>query len=694
MSVDRREESAGSEDAEEAGVPGRIAPGTGPARAEPAWAASARPEIPPEATSGSVSGAVPEAVPSRWVESSRRAEAEERPPGDTELISRMRGGDTRAYEELYRRHADAVLRYVRHCCRDEATANDLTDEVFARTLLAVRGGAGPDTAVRVHLLGAVRQVAAAWGRTAGWEQLAEGFAVFAVAADSSGSGDSFESDADVRAMRKAERSTVVRAFRGLPERWQVVLWHTVVEGESPREVAPSLGLTADATAMLAYRAKEGLRQAYLQAHVDRSRTAAGDCARHVDRLGTYARGALRARMDRGLRRHLERCVDCRSAALGTRDVCERLRLLLPVAVVGWGAGVYSGGAAGAAEAAVDGVADTVVGTSVGVSLGTSLGIGVAAPSAVPVEGSAGVMGAVGPVGTDGAAGGGATVFEGLGATAKAGVTAGVMAAAVATALTLALVADGQRSRGPQPESRPSTASVPGAPGGEAADSKAGGSEPLTVMPSQSAGGSTDRTLVRPPGTEPAPAPESGSPSAPGSGPNSVPGPGPSLPGSTSPTGGTPAPTPPASPAPTASTVHRLDRLPRDSSGADRPTVRGGESDRMWQRSDLRVGGRNQGPGVTVAARSTLTIDLDRSCTAFDALVGVDDLTVVPAAVRFSVYGDGVRLWRSGVVRRGDAPVPVHVSLSGRGTLRLVVEPRTPLDAVALADWAQARITCG
>ncbi len=114
---------------------------------------------------------------------------------------------------------------------------------------------------------------------------------------------------------------------------------------------------------------------------------------------------------------------------------------------------------------------------------------------------------------------------------------------------------------------------------------------------------------------------------------------------------------------------------------------------MWPRSGLRIGGRDRGHGVTVRARSTLTVGLGRSCTAFDALVGVDDLTAVPAAVRFSVYGDGVLLWRSDVVRRGDAPVPVHVSLSGRETLRLVVEPRTALDAVALAGWAQARITC-
>ena len=621
--------------------------------------------------------------------------SEEKPPSDTELVSRMRGGDNGAYGELYRRHAHAVRRYARHCCLDPATADDLTDEVFARMLLAVRGGAGPDTAVRTHLLSTVRGVAAVWGRTAGWDLLAEDFAVFAVAAESSGSGDAFESEAHVRAMRKAERSTAVRAFRGLPERWQTVLWHTVVEGESPQKVAPLLGLTADAAAALAQRAREGLQQAYLQEHIHRARTADDDCARHAGRLGTYARGSLRMRTGRGLHRHLERCADCRSVAQGARDVCERLRILLPLAVVGWGAAVYC--AAAPAPAAVSAAAVTAV------SVGRAGAVGHAATE--------GVMDLTGITGMDGLAGNGTATFEGLGATAKSGVTAGVMAAAVATALTLALVSDDQQSRGPRPETRPSAA---GAPGTARTELGAGarGSEPQTVAPTGLPGpanpagparGSAGRTPIMSPGTVRVPGPESGAvlPSVPepgtgfgpGSGPGAAPGDGPSLPGSPPAPGRGAVPASPQAP-PSVSTVHRLDRLSRGASaGTDRPTVRSGGSGWLWQRSRLSIGGRDRGHGVTVHARSSVTVDLNRACTAFDALVGVDDLTVGPATVRFSVYGDGVRLWRSGAVRRGEEPVPVHVSLSGRRTVRLVVEPHTLLDSAALADWAQARISC-
>lgn len=62
-------------------------------------------------------------------------------------------------------------------------------------------------------------------------------------------------------------------------------------------------------------------------------------------------------------------------------------------------------------------------------------------------------------------------------------------------------------------------------------------------------------------------------------------------------------------------------------------------------------------------------------------------------MRFSVYGDGGRLWQSPVMRGGDAAVPVHVPITGQRTIRLVVHPHTPLDSVALGDWARAQISC-
>jgi len=131
----------------------------------------------------------------------------------------MRSGDDTAYEELYRRHADAVRRYARTCCRDAHTADDLTAEVFARMLQAVRGGHGPEHAVRAYLLTTVRRVAANWTKSAKREQLVDDFAVFAaqVARSSEVSDDdTLDLGADVRAMHEAEQSMAMQAFRSLP----------------------------------------------------------------------------------------------------------------------------------------------------------------------------------------------------------------------------------------------------------------------------------------------------------------------------------------------------------------------------------------------------------------------------------------------------------------------------------------------
>lgn len=287
MSGDGRDEPSGNGDATAGGpVPPQV-PSQGGRAGVPPSGHPADDSVPPQRT---------------WREDGVLPPPRELPPSDADLIDRMRSGDDTAYEELFRRHAPAVRRYARTCCRDAHTADDLTAEVFARMLQAVRGGSGPEHAVRAYLLTSVRRVAASWTRSARREQLVDDFAVFA-AQSARGSyvsdDDTLDLGADVRAMHDAERSMAMRAFRSLPERWQAVLWHTEVEDESPSEVATLFGLDANGTRVLASRAREGLRQAYLQAHVSATLTADEECARYADQLGTYARGRLRTRANGG-----------------------------------------------------------------------------------------------------------------------------------------------------------------------------------------------------------------------------------------------------------------------------------------------------------------------------------------------------------------------------------------------------------
>ncbi|MFD5100488.1 sigma-70 family RNA polymerase sigma factor [Streptomyces albidochromogenes] len=578
------------------------------------------------------------------------------PTSDASLVERMRAGDDSAYEELFRRHSDAVRRYARSCCRDAHTADDLTAEVFARTLQAVRGGAGPAHAVRAYLLTTVRRVAAAWTKTARREHLVEDFAVFAAQSARSvdaSDDDTLELGADVRAMHEAEQTLAMQAFRSLPERWQAVLWHTTVEEESPSEVAPLFGLTANATAVLASRAREGLKQAYLQAHVSTALTAGGDCARYADRLGAYARGGLRTRAERGLRKHLEECAQCRVAAGELSDVNAGIPALLPVAVIGWfaagyavkAAGLVAGGAAGAVGAA---------------------GAGAAAAAAGGGSGAAG-----------GAAG--AAAGEAVGAPVKVAIGAAV-AVAVTAGVVFALAGED-----PKPEVRAVAkppASRPAVP-----------QRPTVKPPAPSAPRAPKPPVAAP---EPSPKPTRPAPSTP-SAPEADPAPKPKPPAPAPPEPEPtppPAPTPPPPPPPAAPVVYQVNTLKYGAFG-DRtePEVRVARSSWLWQRYGVSIGGVRYGNGVTTHAKSSVTIDLNRACTTYDALVGIDDMTMGIGAARFSLYGDGALLWRSGLVRGNDGAVAVRAGISGRKSIRLVVEPEHPHESMVLADWAHSRISC-
>ncbi|WP_329231095.1 sigma-70 family RNA polymerase sigma factor [Streptomyces sp. NBC_00111] len=633
---------AGPEEPGVSGEGGTVLPGPWPAPADD----GVRPEPAPE--TGEAAYAVP-------LQREGRAGSADLGPSDAQLIQGMRGGDDQAYEELFRRHSGAVRRYARTCCRDAHTADDLTAEVFARTLQAVRGGKGPEEAVRAYLMTAVRHVAAGWTRSAKREHLVDDFAAFAAQATRSSElseADTLDLGADVLAMHEADRSMAMQAFRSLPERWQAVLWHTTVEEESPSEVAPLFGLTANATAVLAVRAREGLKQAYLQAHVSQSLTSGGDCAQYADRLGAHARGGLRTRAERGLRKHLDECAKCRLAAGELDRVNAGIPALLPVAVIGWfavgwsvkAAGVVAGGAAGAA------------------------GAGAAAA-------------ATGSASSGGGTAGGAAASEGLGAPLKAGIAAAV-AVAAAAGLVWALVGDDR----PAPEEKPVAKPPAAAP-----------AAPTPTPPPEPTPAPQPPAPPAPPVSDPPPAPET----TPAPAPTPTPSPEPPVPDPTpEPTRPEPAPTPspkqPAPPAPPAPEIYQVNELDYSVTGDHTgPEILLGESRGVfWQRDGLSIASTTYAHGVTAPSRSSVAVQLNRACTRYEAMAGVDDLTLGLGAVRFSVYdGDGARLWQSPVVRGGEPAVPVSVGIEGSTTIRLVVEPSGALGGVALADWAASRISC-
>ncbi|WP_436492131.1 sigma-70 family RNA polymerase sigma factor [Actinokineospora sp. HUAS TT18] len=283
-------------------------------------------------------------------------------PSDAELIDSVRAGTVSAYGSLYERHVGAARNLARQLTRSPAEADDLVSEAFAKVLDTLRQGRGPDSAFRAYLLTALRHTAYDKTRRDKKVELSDD-----VSQVSGVNPDAVSVPFSDTAVAGLERSLAARAFAMLPERWQAVLWHTEIEGQSPAQVAPILGLTANGVSALAYRAREGLRQAYLQVHL--AETTSDRCRATADRLGAWVRGGLSKRETAQVELHLDDCERCRALAAELSDINTGLRVNVAPLVLGFGATAgylaLAKAAAGTATVATAGVAAASAGGAAG-----------------------------------------------------------------------------------------------------------------------------------------------------------------------------------------------------------------------------------------------------------------------------------------------------------------------------------------
>ncbi|XVS61111.1 sigma-70 family RNA polymerase sigma factor [Actinosynnema sp. CA-299493] len=265
-----------------------------------------------------------------------------RPPSDAELIDAVRGGEIQAYGQLFERHVRAARNLARHLAWSNAEADDLVSDAFAKVLDTLRAGGGPDSAFRAYLLTALRHTA--YDKTRRDKKLKLADDVEAVTGVEKVTTVPFHDPA----VATLERALATRAFASLPERWQTVLWQTEIEGQSAAELAKLLGLTANGASALAYRAREGLKTAYLQAHLAHSPT--DRCRATVAKLAAWTRGGLTKRETAQVEAHLDECPTCPAMAAELADVNGTLRAVVAPLVLGAGVSGYLATTAGAAEA--------------------------------------------------------------------------------------------------------------------------------------------------------------------------------------------------------------------------------------------------------------------------------------------------------------------------------------------------------
>ena len=254
------------------------------------------------------------------------------PPTDVDLLARAREGDQTAFTELYTRPL-AAARRVASSYRRAGDPDDLVNEALTRVLGAVQRGGGPDEAFRAYLFVTLRRTAAEQIARMHDEPVAE-------------VPEPVEAEAQSPPLDPAERQLVVGAYESLPAQWQSVLWQTAVEGRRPREVAATLGISGNAASALGYRAREKLRQAYLQAHLQADPRPG--CEPHRSRLGAYVRDGLSRRDRASTDAHLEDCDACRGLLAELVDMNSMLvRSLFPLFALATKAGALAAGGAAA-----------------------------------------------------------------------------------------------------------------------------------------------------------------------------------------------------------------------------------------------------------------------------------------------------------------------------------------------------------
>ena len=305
---------------------------------------------------------------------------------DAQLLALVRAGDDAAYGELWSRHQQAARRLARQIA-DASNVDDLVSEAFLRVLRVLRSGGGPDGAFRPYLFTALRRINIDTGL--GYRNRVE------LTADDTAFeiGDPVASAADV-SLDNAEAIAAWRAWESLPAAQRTVLWHLVIEEETPAQIAPLMGTSANGVSSRAVRAKERLRQAFLQQHLRAADNE--ECALHRGRLGEYVRDALSARDRAATQQHLDDCDRCRAALFDVADVNASLRVVIAPLLLGGAvvAGKYLAAAHSAAAVTSAGwlwhlthLRHAASPTRVAVTVTCAAGIAAAAVAAAALTGS-------------------------------------------------------------------------------------------------------------------------------------------------------------------------------------------------------------------------------------------------------------------------------------------------------------------
>src|SRR5918997_647445 len=248
---------------------------------------------------------------------------------DDALVTAVRRGDDRAFEELYWRYGRRINAYVQGMVKDHGRAEDVTQEVFVSALRRMRATDRP-IAFRPWIYEIARNACIdAHRRTKRTEEVPlepEGLSP----ADRGRLVDASPAPENAVAV-KEQLDTLRGAFGGLSDTHHEILIMRELEGRSYADIGEALGMSRPAVESTLFRARRRLGEEF-------GELASGERCRVVQAIALHALDGERigTRDRRRVASHAAHCDACRRLAMhGGLSVDPPLRTRVARKLGGW-----------------------------------------------------------------------------------------------------------------------------------------------------------------------------------------------------------------------------------------------------------------------------------------------------------------------------------------------------------------------
>ncbi len=248
---------------------------------------------------------------------------------DTDLVAGVRAGDDAAFEELYRRYQRRIASFVRRVVRDEARAEDVTQEAFMSALRRMRA-TDTEISFKPWIYEIARNAAIdSWRRSSRAEEVSINQDELLRPGDRSrlvGGGGP-----DKLLLDKERMDHLCRAMDELSQTHHRIIVMRELEGLSYREIGERLELSRPAVESTLFRARRRLEREYEEIEAGRR------CDAMEQAIARISEGVQSKTDERRLSRHARGCSNCRRRArqlgvepLRSRRVAARAAAFLPL----------------------------------------------------------------------------------------------------------------------------------------------------------------------------------------------------------------------------------------------------------------------------------------------------------------------------------------------------------------------------